>query len=177
MLGFIKTYWRKINLFSANEQNNDNIVFFEVESAIGFIYNLGLQIQITEDAVLPSTTFRPKDTFSIISNEYQDLKNTFGVDGVCIDDDPLNGFVIWWVNENLNLGICLYVWVAEKFRGKSYGTMLLNEMVTRIKSQGIETCRSFVSATNIASIKSHLKSNYELSYISLNYNPINFRKK
>jgi hypothetical protein len=55
MLGFIKTYWRKINLFSANEQNNDNIVFFEVESAIGFIYNLGLQIQITEDAVLPST--------------------------------------------------------------------------------------------------------------------------
>lgn len=129
------------------------------------------ELEYIQRIQFPSTTFRPKDTYSIIANEYIDLPTIKGIDGLCIEGDPLKGFIIWWENERNKQSICVFVWVSEKLRGKSYGTSLLNQMSISLKAMNIEKSRSFISATNISSIKSHLKSSFELTYVSLNYFP------
>jgi ribosomal protein S18 acetylase RimI-like enzyme len=116
----------------------------------------------------PSSSFGPKDNFSDLLEEYKTLADFSGCAGISIDNDPTNGFIVWWSNLYKKSAIVIHMWVSENYRGQGCSQDLLNAMMSQLALDNINECRYFVSATNIGAIKSLFRSGFILKFFVLN---------
>ena len=115
-----------------------------------------------------STTYQPKDNFSVVLEEYLTMGETPGMGGVCIENDPRKGFMIWWSMPEKQSSIGIHLWVSENHRGFGYGEHLLSAMMNQLYLDNIKVCRCFMSALNLSVIKTFLKYDFKLNYFVLN---------
>jgi GNAT superfamily N-acetyltransferase len=116
----------------------------------------------------PGSTFRPKDWFGVINEEYCAMARLHSFEGLAVQGDPRKGFILWWNNLEKSNSIVVHLWVDPKYRGFGYGQFLIGDMLCKIQSAKITSCRYFVSAQNINALKILFKSKFSLKYCVIN---------